>query len=126
MIDHLGIRVRDYAAARKFYEAALAPIGYKQIFEIKESDGFGYVGVGYGEERPDFWIGVGEAGGPLHFAFAVKSRATVDAFYKAAIAAGAKDNGAPGPRPHYHQHYYGAFVLDLDGNNLEVVCHIPA
>jgi len=132
MIDHLGLRVRDAAGVEKlkqFYVAALAPLGYGVLREFTAADNIGYVGVGLGKDgKPDFWIGaaLNEAmtpSGPIHLAFVAADRATVDAFYQAALAAGAKDNGAPGPRPHYHPGYYGAFVIDPAGNNLEAVCH---
>ena len=121
MIDHTGINVTDLQRSRKFYEQALAPLGYAMLFEVP-----GGVGMGFGEPpKPDFWIGAGDPKAKQHIAFRANSRAIVDAFYKAAIAAGGKDNGAPGPRPHYHANYYGAFVLDPDGHNIEAVCHTP-
>ena len=128
MIDHLGFPVSDYARSKAFYAKALAPLGYTLVMEVAgehtESNspaaGFGAGG------KPDFWIG-GEGGlrGVLHVAIVAKDRAAVDAFHRAAIAAGAKDNGPPGLRPHYHQSYYAAFVLDPDGHNVEAVCHAP-
>jgi len=126
MIDHIGFSVSDYAHAKAFYEQALAPLGYVLVMEVQQDEndapaaGFGANG------KPDFWIG-GEGGlnKPVHIAITAKDRATVDAFYKAAMAAGAKDNGAPGIRAHYHPNYYGAFVRDADGNNIEAVCHAP-
>jgi catechol 2,3-dioxygenase-like lactoylglutathione lyase family enzyme len=135
MIDHLGLRVRTGAEVQKlkqFYVAALAPLGYGLLREFTEADNIGYVGVGLGKDpKPDFWIGAAlgaalEPSGPMHLAFAAADRATVDAFHRAALAAGATDNGAPGPRPQYHPGYYGAFVVDPAGNNLEAVCHGPA
>jgi catechol 2,3-dioxygenase-like lactoylglutathione lyase family enzyme len=126
MIDHIGLRVGDYAAAKKFYEAALAPLGYRIHKELTPEMKLGYVGAGFGEQRAQFWIGTGAPGGPIHVAFQARDRKAVDAFYAAAIRAGAKDNGAPGLRPHYHENYYGAFVLDADGNNVEAACHSPA
>jgi catechol 2,3-dioxygenase-like lactoylglutathione lyase family enzyme len=121
MIDHLGIHVTDLDASKAFYTAALAPLGYGLLRDYS-----GFVGLG-ADQKPDFWLTQGQATTPgLHLAFAAKDRATVDAFYAAAIAAGAKDNGAPGLRPQYHPGYYGAFVIDLNGHNLEVVCHRPA
>lgn len=118
MIDHISLYVRDFEASKKFYAAALAPLGYSVIMEFP-----GVAGLGEGG-KPDFWIGsAAEVGRPTHIAFRSPDRATVDAFYRAAIAAGGKDNGAPGPRPMYHANYYGAFVLDADGNNIEAVCH---
>jgi catechol 2,3-dioxygenase-like lactoylglutathione lyase family enzyme len=122
MIDHTGIVVSDLKKSRKFYEQALAPLGYAMLFEVP-----GDVGMGFGEPpKPDFWIGRGTPTVNQHIAFRANSRAVVDAFYRAALAAGGTDNGAPGARPHYHANYYGAFVLDLDGHNIEAVCHAPA
>ena len=118
MIDHVGVNVSDFAAARSFYVAALEPLGIKPIMEFDKFAGFGDA------DKPYFWIGErGEPTRSAHIAFAAPDRATVDAFHRAAIAAGARDNGEPGPRPIYHQDYYGAFVLDPDGNNIEAVCH---
>jgi len=120
MIDHISVSVRDFDASKKFYAAALAPLGYQVQMEFPGVAGFG------DSRKPDFWIGVNaEMRAPTHVAFTSPDRATVDAFYRAAIAAGGKDNGAPGLRPQYHPNYYGAFVLDLDGNNVEAVCHTP-
>jgi catechol 2,3-dioxygenase-like lactoylglutathione lyase family enzyme len=118
MIDHLGFSVSDYGRAKEFYSKALAPLGYSLIMEVTQEQ--------TDDGKPDFWIG-GEGGNskPMHVAILAKDRATVDAFYKAALAAGGRDNGAPGLRPHYHPNYYGAFVLDADGNNIEAVCHAP-
>lgn len=127
MIDHIGLRVKDLEKSRALYEAALAPLGYSALMSFPGVVGFGQDG------KPDFWIGehaadywgpearVGAA--PIHVAIAAPNRAAVDAFHAAALAAGARDLGAPGLRPMYHPSYYGAFVLDLDGNNLEAVCH---
>lgn len=120
MLDHVSLKVSDYRRAAAFYDAALAPIGYRRLM------GDGAAFAGYGAERPDFWIGAADqAIGAAHVAFAVTDRASVDAFHAAAIAAGGRDNGAPGVRPHYHPDYYGAFVLDPDGHNVEAVCHAP-
>ncbi|MDT3685267.1 MAG: VOC family protein [Pseudorhodoplanes sp.] len=127
MIDHVGFPVSDYKRSKAFYEKALAPLGYTLIKEVQQdlndapAAGFGTGG------KPDFWIG-GEGGldRPLHVAIAAKSRAAVDSFYAAALVAGGRDNGAPGIRAHYHPNYYGAFVLDPDGHNIEAVCHAPA
>jgi len=126
MIDHIGFPVSDYARSKAFYEKALAPLGYAVIMEFAETTS-GSPAVGFGRDgKPDFWIG-GEGGlqGVLHVAIAADNRAMVDAFYRTALAAGGKDNGAPGLRPHYHPNYYGAFVLDPDGHNVEAVCHRP-
>jgi len=97
------------------------------LIEIPKEFTGGRVVLGLGEpEKADFWISEGTPQTPhIHIAFRAKTRADVDAFYKAAIAAGGRDNGAPGPRPHYHANYYGAFVLDPDGHNIEAVCHVP-
>ncbi|MFO1496500.1 MAG: VOC family protein [Lysobacterales bacterium] len=125
MIDHTGVVVSDIQKSKSFYVQALAPIGYELVLELPASV-TGHADVaGFGEPpKPDFWISGGTPNRPpIHIAFRVPSRATVDAFYTAAMAAGATDNGPPGLRPHYHPNYYGAFVLDLDGHNIEAVCH---
>ena len=129
MIDHIGFPVSDYTKSKAFYTQALAPLGYTLVMEIDAEQtesrapaaGFGAGG------KPDFWIG-GEGGleKPVHVAIVARDRASVDTFHRAALAAGGKDNGAPGLRPHYHANYYGAFVLDPDGHNIEAVCHAPA
>jgi catechol 2,3-dioxygenase-like lactoylglutathione lyase family enzyme len=127
MIDHVGFPVSDYERSKAFYLKALAPLGYALVKEVDQTENHSRAaGFGAGQ-KPDFWIG-GEGGldGVLHVAIVAKDRATVDAFYRAAIAAGAKDNGAPGLRPLYHPNYYGAFVRDPDGHNVEAVCHAPA
>ena len=127
MIDHIGIPVSDYARSKAFYVSALSLLGYTLIMEVQQNENDSLAaGLGAGG-KPDFWIG-GEGGldKPVHIAIAAKNRAAVDAFYKAAMAAGGKDNGAPGLRPHYHPNYYAAFVLDPDGHNIEAVCHAPA
>ena len=129
MLDHIGFGVSDLARSKAFYEKALAPLGYRVVMQVtKAESGGAYEGVGFGDARkPYFWIGTGSAlKGRLHVAFMAKDRAAVDAFHQAALAAGATDNGAPGLRPHYHPSYYGAFVLDPDGHNVEAVCHAPA
>ena len=128
MIDHVGFPVSDYTRAKSFYEKALAPLGYALVMEVtatQTESGSPAAGFGIGG-KPDFWIG-GEGGlsRPLHVAIAANHRSAVDAFYRAAMAAGGKDNGAPGLRPQYHPNYYGAFVLDPDGHNIEAVCHAP-
>jgi catechol 2,3-dioxygenase-like lactoylglutathione lyase family enzyme len=129
MIDHVGFPVSDYARSRAFYERALAPLGYALIMEVTaDHTESGSPAAGFGKDgKPDFWIG-GEGGldGILHVAIAAADRAAVDAFHRTALAAGGKDNGAPGVRAHYHPNYYGAFVLDPDGHNVEAVCHAPA
>jgi catechol 2,3-dioxygenase-like lactoylglutathione lyase family enzyme len=129
MIDHIGMPVSNIARATEFYLKALAPLGIAIVMEVSaEETGHG-AAVGFGSAgKPFFWITEAPtlSGGHVHVAFAAPSRAAVDAFYAAAIAAGARDNGPPGLRPHYHANYYGAFVLDADGNNIEAVCHAPA
>jgi catechol 2,3-dioxygenase-like lactoylglutathione lyase family enzyme len=124
MLDHLGLRVKDLARSKTFYTAALAPLGYQIVMEVTPEMGAAYEGVGFGvPPKPDFWIGRGAPNGPVHVAFVAANRKTVDAFYAAAMKTGGRDHGAPGLRAHYHPHYYGAFVLDPDDNNVEVVCH---
>jgi catechol 2,3-dioxygenase-like lactoylglutathione lyase family enzyme len=127
MLDHTGLDVSDPARSRRFYDQALAPLGYKVLMEVPTEFTGGAVVLGYGvPPKPDFWVHQGTPNQPrLHIAFHAENRAQVDAFYKAAIAAGGKDNGAPGLRVHYHKDYYGAFVLDPDGHNIEAVCHTP-
>jgi catechol 2,3-dioxygenase-like lactoylglutathione lyase family enzyme len=127
MLDHLGFAVADYPRSRAFYERALAPLGQGVCMDVTRAMSGGYEGCGFGPEggRPQFWVGTGPVSHGLHIAFVAKTRAEVDAFHAAALAAGGTDNGAPGLRPHYHPHYYGAFVLDPDGHNIEAVCHAP-
>lgn len=127
MIDHMGVTVSDPAKSRRFYESALAPLGYKMMMEIPKELTGGRSVMGFGvPPKPDFWASEGTPNEPrIHVAFRAESREQVDAFYKAAMAAGGRDNGPPGPRPHYHEDYYGAFVLDPDGHNIEAVCHTP-
>jgi catechol 2,3-dioxygenase-like lactoylglutathione lyase family enzyme len=138
MIDHMTFRVSDMARSRVFYATALAPLGYAPCFEERFDDTL-IVGLGQadpnktGAARIDTWLmqGPSQHGGPsvtrgCHLCWTAPDRAAVDAFHAAALAAGGTDNGAPGLRPHYHAHYYGAFVLDPDGNNIEAVCHAPA
>jgi predicted lactoylglutathione lyase len=125
MIDHTGVSVSDFHKSKAFYSAALRPIGYTLLAEFPAAV-TGHADVaGFGEApKPDFWIGSGTPNKPaVHVAFQVDTRAAVDAFFAAAIAAGGRSNGAPGVRPHYHANYYGAFVLDFDDHNIEVVCH---
>ena len=119
-IDHVGIRVGDLDASLRFYRAALAPLGIEPLGSADDgSTGFGRDG------NDDFWVHPG--GGPesVHVAFAAPTRDAVDAFHAAALGAGGRDNGAPGPRPQYHEHYYRAFVLDPDGPNAEAAFHLP-
>ena len=111
----------DFAVAKAFYTQALEPLGVKVIMEFGQTAGLGNDG------KPDLWLSErGEPSGPMHIAITAPDRETVDAFYAAALQAGGTDNGAPGPRPEYHEAYYGAFVLDPDGNNVEAVCHRPS
>jgi catechol 2,3-dioxygenase-like lactoylglutathione lyase family enzyme len=122
-LDHIGFSVADHAVSRAFYLAALAPLG---IGELTSFDIPGGRISGFGRDKPEFWVGSGTPlSGRLHVAFSAASRADVDAFHAAAMKAGATDNGPPGLRPHYHKDYYGAFVLDPDGHNIEAVCHGP-
>lgn len=126
MIDHMGIHTTNYPACKTFYDAVFAALGGSMLMQVPMEHTGGVHVVGYGREQPQFWVHEGKAAGHgSHYAFSARSRAEVDAFYKAAIANGGKDNGGPGVRPHYHQHYYGAFVFDPDGNNVEAVCHGP-
>lgn len=128
MIDHVGFPVADYERSKRFYEQALAPLGYTLIMEATaEQTESGSPAAGFGRDgKPDFWIGgEGALTGVLHIAIVASDRASVDAFHRAALAAGGRDNGAPGLRPRYHASYYAAFVLDLDGHNIEAVCHRP-
>jgi catechol 2,3-dioxygenase-like lactoylglutathione lyase family enzyme len=121
VIDHVGLGVGDLDASVAFYERALEPLGYLVLRRRDRSVGLGRDG------KPDFFLHADRpVSAPLHVAFASPDRTSVDAFHAAALAAGGQDNGAPGPRPHYHRHYYGAFALDPDGNNVEAVCHHPA
>ena len=127
MLDHIGFAVSDYARSLAFYKNALEPLGAGLIKEVPREVAGGEAHAGFGRDgKADFWIGAGRAlTGRLHVAFTARSRSEVDAFYAAALAAGGKDNGKPGLRPIYHQNYYGAFVLDPDGHNVEAVCHAP-
>jgi catechol 2,3-dioxygenase-like lactoylglutathione lyase family enzyme len=120
MIDHIGMHVTDVAKSKAFYRSALAPLGYAVIMEFEGDVGFGI------PPKPDFWIGPAVTDvRPTHIAFRADNRKQVDAFHKAAVSAGGRDNGPPGLRPEYHANYYGAFVFDPDGNNIEAVCHTP-
>ncbi|MFY9328470.1 MAG: VOC family protein [Georgfuchsia sp.] len=127
MIDHTGVSVSDFEKSKQFYIKALAPLSYVLLMDFTATQTGGTVLAGFGvPSKPDFWIASGPSNvPPVHVAFRASSRALVRAFYEAAIAAGGRDFGAPGLRPHYHPNYYGAFVLDPDGNNIEAVCHEP-
>lgn len=133
MIDHVSIGVSDLAKARDFYDRVLGAVGQIRVLDI-DLPGQGMVAHGYGEagRAASFWIGVPEhldadanRRGGAHCAFTAQSRAAVDAFHAAALAAGGSDNGKPGLRPHYHADYYGAFAFDPDGNKIEAVCRQP-
>jgi catechol 2,3-dioxygenase-like lactoylglutathione lyase family enzyme len=119
MIDHVTLRVHDLAASKAFYAALLAPLGYAVIAEYPEAIGLGAGG------KPDFWLTPDPAASPQHVAFGALSRAAVDAFHAAGLAAGGRDNGAPGLRVHYHPNYYGAFIDDPTGHHVEAVIHTP-
>jgi catechol 2,3-dioxygenase-like lactoylglutathione lyase family enzyme len=126
-LDHVTLVVSDYAKSKAFFEKALAPMGIHVAADFGQACGFGRDG------KPEFWLGAGPSAfhreehlriiTPTHVAFLARSRAEVDAFYAAALEAGGKDFGKPGLREHYHPKYYGAFVLDLDGHDIEAVCH---
>lgn len=118
ILDHIGYNVRNFAASKAFYVQALAPLG---IVVMMEGEGWAMMGR---ERKPQFWFGaLGAPAAGIHLAFAAADRAQVRQFHAAALAAGGRDNGGPGLRLHYHPNYYGAFVIDSDGNNLEAVCH---
>ena len=125
MLDHIGLNVADLEVSKRFYAKALKALGIEVIIEVmaEQTGSDAYVGMG-SAGKAFFWFGEGK-GMPIHVAFTAPSRAVVDAFYRDALAAGGVDNGAPGLRPHYHADYYGAFVLDPDGNNIEAVCNAP-
>jgi len=127
MLDHIGIDVSDLERSKAFYRAALAPLGYEVIKDVPQRSAAGFgVRAGHGKSTDpagDFWIVQGPPAPSVHVAFNAARRADVDAFYRAAVAAGGRDNGTPGLRPRYHANYYGAFVLDPDGYNVEAVCH---
>jgi catechol 2,3-dioxygenase-like lactoylglutathione lyase family enzyme len=127
IIDHVTLVVSDIKRSKEFYEKTLSTLGVKALMDFGQACGFGR------DTKPDFWIGTGPASfqtaeqlqviTPTHVAFSARNREEVDAFYKAALEAGGKDFGAPGVRSHYHPHYYGAFILDLDGHDIEAVFH---
>jgi catechol 2,3-dioxygenase-like lactoylglutathione lyase family enzyme len=128
MLDHVGFAVSDAERSKGFYERALAPLGITLIMSVTpEKTESGGTAHGFGSDgKPYFWIGDNErVGEGTHVAFTAASRADVDEFYRAALAAGGRDNGGPGLRPHYHPNYYAAFVFDPDGTNIEAVCHRP-
>ncbi|MGB1257158.1 MAG: VOC family protein [Thiolinea sp.] len=120
LIDHIGLAVSNYEASKSFYTACLKPLNIELLVELENED---WAGFGRGD-KAEFWFGWDETvQHPMHIAFHAENRAQVDAFYQAALAAGGQDNGAPGIREIYHPDYYGAFVLDPDGHNIEAVCH---
>lgn len=128
MLDHIGFAVSDLEKSKAFYAKALAPLGIGLIMEVTPAmTGTAHGAVGFGEDqKPYFWFGTDDRPmGPVHIALAAANRKLVDQFYQAAIAAGGRDNGPPGLRPQYHPDYYGAFVFDPDGHNVEAVCHAP-
>jgi len=129
MLDHLSLVVADLPRSQRFYSAALAPLSIVQLVELSAevTGSSAYAGFGAaGDMRSFFWIGTGtQPSGAVHVAFTAQTRAQVNAFYQAALAAGGKDNGPPGIRAHYHPDYYGAFVRDPDGHNIEAVCRAP-
>lgn len=130
MFDHLSTYATDFEATKTFYDNALASLGYTVQMEFVADWNPDFPTqrmCAYGPEgNPSFWIiEVKTAYTPRHLAFAADNRKAVDAFYQSAMNAHGTDNGQPGPRPMYHEHYYGAFVLDPDGNNIEAVCHLP-
>lgn len=120
MLNHISLSVRDLKRSALFYTETLAIIGIKPLFTIENEV------IGFGIDRPTFWINTSDDAHPMsknvHVAFSCASRSDVDSWYNAAISAGAKNNGKPGLRPQYHENYYGAFVIDPDGNNIEAVC----
>ena len=127
-IDHISLSVSDFGAAKAFYAAALKPLGITILMEFPKAvtGSCDFAGLG-ANGKPFFWLtDTGRTAPGVHLAFAANSRAEVDAFHAAAMAAGGRDNGKPGIRAQYHPTYYGAFVLDPDGNNVEAVCHKPA
>jgi len=123
-IDHVAIQVSDYAASRRFYERALAPLGVRMLEVTSPDSGLPETAIGPAGAE-DFVITPGTPAARVHVAFVVPDNATVEAFWLSALEAGGTDNGPPGPRPKYHEHYFGAYVLDPDGNNVEAVCHGP-
>lgn len=122
VLDHVGFAVSDVERSRRFFEEALRPLGFGVVLAFGEPP---VLGIGM-PHMPQLWLHEGEPSAPVHVAFHAVDRPAVDAFHAAALAAGGRDNGGPGLRPHYHPSYYGAFVLDPDGNNVEAVCHAPA
>jgi catechol 2,3-dioxygenase-like lactoylglutathione lyase family enzyme len=126
MLDHVGIPVSDYERSKVFYSKVLKALGYELVIEVSSDETGGERQAGFGAKgQAQFWIGTGKPiKGRVHFAFKARTREAVRAFYDAAMKSGGSDNGAPGLRPHYHENYFGAFVLDPDGQNIEAVCHL--
>ena len=123
IIDHLGFAISNVEISKAFYSKVLAPLKIEFIVDVEDWVGFGPKGG----QKAELWFGEepqGKAHDPMHIAFIAESRAQVDEFYKAALAAGATCNGEPGIREIYHSDYYGAFVIDPDGHNIEAVCHL--
>jgi catechol 2,3-dioxygenase-like lactoylglutathione lyase family enzyme len=128
MIDHLSLGVRDLARSRAFYDAVLAPLGYRRMFDVEDASGYGRSELHpLKEQALPFWIARNDDGPALngHVCFSAPARGAVDAFYAAALAAGGRDNGKPGLRPEYHPSYYAAFIIDPDGYRIEAVRHQP-
>jgi catechol 2,3-dioxygenase-like lactoylglutathione lyase family enzyme len=127
MLDHIGLAVSSLSRSKQFFAASLSPLSITLLFELTAEQTGQHAHAGFGRnDKPFFWIGDGrQPTGTAHVAFTAQSRSEVTAFYEAALRAGGRDNGAPGLRPYYHPNYFGAFVLDPDGNNIEAVCHKP-
>jgi catechol 2,3-dioxygenase-like lactoylglutathione lyase family enzyme len=128
MIDHLSLGVADLAKSRAFYDRALAPLGYRRLFDVADASGYGAsMAETLREQALPFWIGqdAGRIGLSGHVCFKAAKRVAVDAFHDAALAAGGRDNGKPGLRALYHPNYYAAFIVDPDGHRIEAVCHQP-
>ena len=125
MLDHIGVGVSDYDRSRQFYLHVLSALDIVPVMEVTAEQTGDQPACGFGsDDKPYFWISPGPVA-RMHVAFVARSRRDVDSFYKLALAAGGRDNGAPGLRPHYHPNYYAAFILDPDGHNIEAVCHLP-
>jgi catechol 2,3-dioxygenase-like lactoylglutathione lyase family enzyme len=121
IIDHVGFSVADFEKSKAFYKAVLGTLGIQMLTDFAHE---GDYHAGFGIDAPTFWIGTGkQKRGQVHVAFVARSRSEVEAFHSVALSMGATDNGAPGLRPHYHPGYFGAFVIDPDGNNVEAVFH---
>jgi catechol 2,3-dioxygenase-like lactoylglutathione lyase family enzyme len=126
IFDHVGLSVSDLSRSAAFYDAALAPLGIRERMRIPNAVTQRGDVIGYGSTKPEFWLSGGPKTVPhVHLAFVAATRAAVDEFHAAALAAGGTENGPPGLRAHYHPDYYGAFVLDPDGHNIEACCHLP-